>query len=302
MPGYLALFSRKQTLKTIVCDQLVSPNGVLFQEPQTVLDMELSETAIYFSLLTALAGHRELSHADLLNESKVGDKTAGKYLRTLIDLQLVQAANPMFTAPTARQRRYRLRDHLMRFWFRFVRPYKPTLEAGLSPVIHYERNIEPFLDEHVSWAFEEICRAWTLEQFQKTADAVGSWWGPARHDLRRTRARSSEEIDVVGAHRRRATVIGEVKWTGQPMGIQVLRDLEQYKIPALEQSGVDASSAEIILFSRSGFAPALQNESTSKATKRRVRLVPISEILARGNTARTVSPQAGRPKSRKITF
>jgi hypothetical protein len=186
----------------------------------------------------------------------------------------------MFTPPTARQRRYRLRDHFMRFWFRFVLPYQQTLEAGLAPAIHYERNIEPFLEEHVSWAFEEICRAWALEQYQGTADSVGSWWGPARHDLRRAGARSSEEIDVVGAHRNRAMVIGEAKWTGQPMGIQVLRDLEQYKIPALEQSGVDGKSAEIVLFSRSGFAPAIQIEGAAPNRNRKVRLVTMSEILA----------------------
>jgi AAA+ ATPase superfamily predicted ATPase len=278
MPRYLVLLRRKQALKTIVCDELIDPSGTLFQEPRTVLDMELSETAIYFSLLTALAGHRDLSHADLLNKSKVSDKTAGKYLRTLADLQLVEAANPMFTAPTARQRRYRLRDHLMRFWFRFVLPYQQTLEAGLAPILHYERNVEPFLEEHVSWTFEEICRAWTLERYQEGTDSVGSWWGPARHDLRRKGERTTEEIDVVGAHRRRATVLGEVKWTGHPMGVQVLRDLEQYKIPALEQSGVDAKDAEIVLFSRSGFAQALQSESALQSRKRRVRLVSISEI------------------------
>ena len=163
---------------------------------------------------------------------------------TLVDLQLVEAANPMFTPPTARQRRYRLRDHFMRFWFRFVLPYQQTLEAGLAPAIQYERNIEPFLDEHVSWAFEEACRAWALEQYQGTADSVGSWWGQARHDLGRIRARSSEEIDLGGAHRNRAIVIGEAMWTGQPMGIQVLRDLEQYKIPGARAEWVDAKSAE----------------------------------------------------------
>lgn|SRR5487761_2637 len=299
MPRYLALFGRKQALRTIVCDEVANPNGALFQEPQTVLDMELSETAIHFSLLSALAGHRDLSHADLLAESKVSDKTAGKYLRVLVDLQLVEAANPIFTAATARQRRYRLRDYLMRFWFRFVQPYQQSLEAGLAPAIHYDRNIEPFLNEHVSWAFEEICRAWTLEHYQEIADSVGSWWGPARHDLRRTGERTSEEIDVVGAHRQRAVVIGEAKWTGQPMGIQVLRDLEQYKIPALEQSGVDAKAVEIVLFSRSGFAPALQAESAAQTTQRRIRLVSISEILARGNTAETLRPRKVRPKHGK---
>jgi len=128
-------------------------------------------------------------------------------------------------------------------------------------------------------------------QYQETTDAVGAWWGPARHDLRRTGARSSEEIDIVGAHRRRATVVGEVKWTGHPMGAQVLSDLEQYKIPALEQSGVDVRGAEIVLFSRSGFAPGLKSESARQPNDRKVRLVTLPEILAPGNTARTVRPR-----------
>jgi hypothetical protein len=112
-------------------------------------------------------------------------------------------------------------------------------------------------------------------EYQATTDSVDAWWGNAVNKLRVAGSRTTEEIDIVGSHRRTATVIGEVKWTSAPMPKSVLIDLRTFKIPALHQAGIDVAGAEIVLISKSGFSRDLVTEAAAA----RVRLVPPREIV-----------------------
>lgn len=276
MPRYLNLFNRSGSLKSLICNLLLNPNGTLFQEPRTVLEMELSETAVYFSLVEALANKKALEWGDLVNASGVDSGTASKYMSVLNDLRIVDKIAPAFTpSGRGRRRRYRVKDHLTRFWFRFVFPFQDALGSDLSPEAHYARSVEPYLTDFVSATFEDLCRSWIAQMYQHTTDSVDAWWGNALNRLRATGSRTTEEIDVVGCHRRTATVIGEVKWTDAPMERSVLNDLRRFKIPALQQAGIDVGPAEIVLISKSGFAHDLATDATESG----VRLVQLDEIV-----------------------
>jgi AAA+ ATPase superfamily predicted ATPase len=275
MPLYLRRLGRPGALRAIVCEDLLAPLGPFFNEPWDVLEMELTGTAVHFSLLLALSRHEDMTWQELVSESHVSEGNASRNVRVLQELHLVEAANPMFSERSARQRRYRLRDHLMRFWFRFVFRWQEELQAGLAPGDHHDRNVAPHLAEHVSPAFEELCRAWVREDRAGSGESVGRWWGPARHDLRRQRLATTEEIDVVAAAGRTVSVVGECKWTAQPMRRSVLDDLLERKLPALAQVGVDVSGAEVVLFSRSGFTPDLR----SAAAERGARLVDLDQLV-----------------------
>ena len=275
MPLYLRGLGRHATLRSVVCEDLLAPLGAFFNEPWDVLEMELTGTAVHFSLLLALSRHEDMTWQELVAESHVSEGNASRNVRVLQDLHLIEAANPLFSEPRARQRRYRLRDHLMRFWFRFVFPWQEELRAGLAAGDHFDRNVAPHLAEHVSPVFEELCRDWVRADRAGTGESVGRWWGPARHDLRRQRLATTEEIDIVAVSGRAVTVVGECKWTAQPMRRAVLDDLLERKVPALAQVGVDVSGARVALFSRSGFAPDLR----AAATARGARLVGLDELV-----------------------
>jgi hypothetical protein len=79
----------------------------------------------------------------------------------------------------------------------------------------------------------------------------------------------------VAAAGRTVSVVGECKWTAQPMRRSVLDDLLERKLPALAQVGVDVSGAEVVLFSRSGFTPDLR----SAAAERGARLVDLDQLV-----------------------
>ena len=141
-----------------------------------------------------------------------------------------------------------LADDFLRFWFRYVFPFQPDLEAGLDPTIIVKNEIEPTLADHLAPTIEEVARAWVRRSGLGSATKVGAWWGRSVDSYRRRGERTSEEIDIVG----------EVRWRSKPMTVDILDELGRFKLPALEQAGVKVGHPEIVFVSRSGFSDGLR--------------------------------------------
>jgi AAA+ ATPase superfamily predicted ATPase len=74
-----------------------------------------------------------------LNEIKqaTGIEGATAYLDTLQQLHLVERIVPVTETQPQKSRRgiYRLKDHYLRFWFRYVHPNRSQLERGGAQII-----------------------------------------------------------------------------------------------------------------------------------------------------------------------
>ena len=255
MSLYLDELARGGTLRDRICTRVLDSRGPLFNDPREVLEEQLRTPGVYYSLLEELAtGKRSLGDLGAALSRKTTDLQG--YLDTLREMRIVERTAPITALHDARAYRYRLADDFMRFWFRFVFPYQEELKTGLTPRALFEAEIAPEFADHLSPTFEGLCRQWALATGHATK--VGAWWGNALNELRRNGTRASEEIDVVGLKRGVVSLIGECKWTNRRMKLDVLTDLDSYKIPALRQAGARVSGeCTIALFSRSGFAGPL---------------------------------------------
>lgn len=276
MPRYLTALAGP-SLTNAVCTQLLAPDSPLWNEGRTIVGQELREPAVHFAILEQLAtGDKEL--AEIAGPLRLPGATISRYLATLESLRLIQRRLPFGASPTARAGHWSLRDPFLRFWFRFVFPFQADLEAGLAPADLYRSEIRPALGDHVAPSFEESCRAHVRSSYGRDATRIGSWWGPARHDLRRSGERSAEEIDIVGMARRRITIVGEAKWTTRPLDVRVLRDLAEYKRPALEQAGFPIDpSFRTVLYCRAGYTDGLRRRA---AEDPRLHLVNVEDVVA----------------------
>jgi AAA+ ATPase superfamily predicted ATPase len=261
MPRYLTALGRGSLLDAVT-EQIVDPYGPLFNEPLALLSAELREPTTYLSILAALAA-RPQSVGDVASALHVPSQKLPEYLATLEDLHLVSRHRPVGAPDRARNTQWRCDDDFLRFWFRFVHPRRGDLEAGLDPVEYVRGVVAPALADHVAPTFEQVLRDRIRSRFGAEAPEVGGWWGPALHPLRRAKQRFTEEIDAVGLSGRRVRVVGEAKWTSAPMDTDVLRDLRELKIPALEQAGLAVEGAVVVLASRSGFTPRLVEAARS---------------------------------------
>jgi len=264
-------------LRERICERVLNHRGPLFNDPREVLEEELRQPGIYFSLLEELScGERTIG--DLAGALGKRTRDLGPYLDTLEEMRLAEKVAPVTAGRGHRDHRFRLADGFLRFWFRFVFNFQEDLRAGLRPEDHYDGEIAPVLPEHVAFVFEAICREWTRKELGHLASRVGSWWGNALNDLRRVKQRQSEEVDVVGLRRGLVSVVGECKWTSSPMTAQVLADLDTYKLPAMRQAKLRFAAAGplIVLFSKSGFKRNLLEISIERDD---VRLVDVSELV-----------------------
>lgn len=262
MPRYLTVLGKPVALADVICEWVLNPNAALWDEGKTLLE-ELREPKVYFAVLQALASGDKDS-GDLVNSLRMDAQRVSKYLRVLEEMRLVDRRLPAGADAASRSGHWHLRDPFLRFWFRFVFPFQDDLESGLSGRTLYDSEVEPVLNDHVGKEFEEYCRSWTRANYKVTR--VDSWWGPSINSLRRTGARSSEEVDIVGTARGKVAILGDVRWRKSAMDVGYLSDIETYKLPALRQSPLKVVvTPTILLFSRGGYTAGLVEAASKRS-------------------------------------
>lgn len=298
MPLYLAKLA-PDSVRATVCREILDRDGPLWNEGRSILEQELREPRVYFGILEQLArGERELN--EIAQPLRMGGGTIAKYLNTLVDLRIVTRRLPFGATPNARAGHWRLEDPFFRFWFRFVFPYQSDLESGLRPGDLYDGEVGPVLADHVAPVFEDWCRSWLRSNRGVVATQVGAWWGNSANEFRRSKQRSSEEIDAVGTMRNRVTLIAECKWTSRVITPTIISDLDIYKIPALRDGGFRvASQPKIVLFSKAGYSQALRDLARRDG---RVELIDVpaeleADARSRASQPGGLGPAASRPAS-----
>jgi AAA+ ATPase superfamily predicted ATPase len=266
VPLYWEQFEPAYTIEANVRERILHPNNLLYMEPSFLVYEELREPRNYLGILRAIAhGHRQMRA--IATASGVPRANLPRYLETLRDLHLVERQVPVTERQPERSRRglYRLGDHYLNFYFRFVAPYREDLEQGY--VDRAWRAIDRQLDAFVgATAFESLCRQWVRRRGRQgrlpfAPERVGSYWD------RQT------QVDVVGLNwSQKTALLGEARWTSRPLGGQVLEALRA-KAPAVLPA--PDWHVHYALFSRSDFTEQL----TAQAEQEGVWLVGLDNIV-----------------------
>lgn len=274
MPMYLSKLATG-SLRNAVCSVLLNRDASLFNEGRVIVEQELREPRVYFALLEQLVGGGMPAN-ELGQRISLETNAVHKYMNRLEELRLVSKHVPFGAAPDARSSQWRLDDEFLRFWFRFVFPFQSDLESGLVPSALFDAEIADLIADHVSPSFEAWCLRWLRMNSASGATRFGNWWGNAANEFRKTKERSSEEIDAVGSRRNTVVVVAEAKWTTGPLGPGIIEDLERYKIPALRQEVKVAARPDVVLFSKAGYTPALH---ALAARETHITLVDVAQAL-----------------------
>jgi AAA+ ATPase superfamily predicted ATPase len=255
MPYYLYTFDDQQDLFTNIRNQILNTqSGTLFSEPRLLLMEELREPRNYFSILRAIAQGRTRLN-EITQASGVGEvNSVSRYLDILQQMRLVTRRVPATESQPEKSKKglYQIDDHFLRFWFRYVHPNQSSLDLGLIEQI-LDQRIRPDLDNFAAAAFEEAARAYIakLAQTGRLAflpERIGAWWD------------RSAEIDVLAiSQSEKAALLGECKWSINPIGVNILEDLKHKS--GLLLHNIEIQKIHYALFSRSGFTPALQEQA-----------------------------------------
>jgi AAA+ ATPase superfamily predicted ATPase len=190
-----------------------------------------------------------------------GAAAVGPYLERLMALELVERQVPPLEAsePRPRTSRYVIADPYLRFYFALVDPWRSAILLGQGARV-LDTIWPTSFDEHVSRIFEDVAAQYVRRLAGAGAvpvlQAVGRQWLTAG------------DVDVVGVSGNRLVVAGSVKWR---RSVATMGDLAALRRDVRSLSPTEPS--ELILFSRSGFEPALRRVAG-------VRLVRPADLFA----------------------
>ena len=258
IPYYLEQFDPDRSLAWNIRERMLRRNQVLYNEAELMLRDELTEPAVYHSILAAIA-EGATTNGEIASASGVAAPSLPVYLRKLELLHLVGRGVPFGVDPRkSKKGTWTITDGYLAFWHRFIRPNAVDLEAGRVDQV-WRDEVRPRLDEFVSKpAFERACRSFVRAQMGRVAGlpergAVGAWWGTTPIVVGGARRLERLEADVVAGSTKRIALVGEVKWSDR-----VDRHaLGQLRRVAAAMPGTDAST-RLALFSRGGFDDRLR--------------------------------------------
>ncbi|MDE7132159.1 MAG: ATP-binding protein [Lachnospiraceae bacterium] len=256
VPKYIELFYDSSDIYAAIENNVLSKSSFLYDEPNFLLQREVSEVGSYFSIIKTIAsGNQKLSKIATTLELKQTGLT--KYLKTLINLDILAREVPVTEDNLENSKRglYKIKDNFMLFWFKFIFPNLSYIESGHAELAMKKIRTN-FVDAHVSYVYEEVCieKMWELsasDTWDFHFNKVGRWWN------------NNTEIDIVALDQEGGHVIfGECKYCTNKVGVDVLRNLE-LKAKQVEWKR-EMRKDYFILFSVNGFSDELTELSKSR--------------------------------------
>ena len=261
-PKYIEMFDEQADIFTEIERVILNKQSLLFEEPLFLLQNEVNEIGSYFSIIKSIAaGNHRMGK--ICADVGVKQTSMPKYLRTLIDLDIIEREVPVTESNPEKSKMglYRIKDNFLSFWFRFVYPEKARLEiSDISSVAQKIRT--NFVDNHVAFVYETVCQSemWRLSMHEGAIDVdhpilrfnkLGRWWN------------NNEEIDIVGINSGGDEIVfGECKYQSKPVDVGVFELLHRKKESVPWNK--DNRKEQFILFSISGFTERLRDIAASR--------------------------------------
>ena len=252
VPKYLEFFEDGGELTEQIKDAVLSKNGFLYEEPFFLLKSESMTAVNYFSIIKAIAdgNHKIGKIAGVLG---IESSKLTPYLSTLSDLGFVEKRTPVTEKNPEKSRKglYFIADNFIRFWFRYVYPYKGELELDNMQIVLEEMK-KDFETKFVAFAYEDICKDIFANLCKRgvvdfVPSRIGAYW--LNHYTGDT------EIDVMAVDNQNKRIFaGECKYHRNPVDAPVYYALKEKALDAGEiRKSYQGYDVIYGIFSKSGF-------------------------------------------------
>ena len=252
IPKYLEFFEDGRPLEDQLKDTVLSKSGFLYEEPYFLLKSESVTAVNYFSIIKSIAdGNHKLGKIAGVLGLETSSLTP--YLSTLSDLGFVEKRTPVTEKNPEKSRKglYFIADNFIRFWFRYIYPYKGELELDNMQIVLDEMN-KDFREKFVAFAYEDICKSIFAELCRNedvsfVPSRIGSYW---LNDYD-----GDAEIDVMAVdHQNKRLFAGECKYNAKPVDAPVYFALKEKVDSATEiRKAFPGYEVTYGVFSKSGF-------------------------------------------------
>lgn len=262
VPKYMEFFSNGQPLYEQIKENVLSKNGFLYEEPNFLLTDEVQVPTNYFSIIKVIAdgNHKLGTIAGILG---LETSALTPYLKTLSELGFIEKQVPVTekNAEKTRKGLYFISDNFLRFWFRYVYPYKGELELDNTQISLDELD-KDFKEKFVAFAYEDICkeifaRLCSDKAIDFTPSKIGSYWLNDKS--------GNTQIDVMAVDTvNKRLFAGECKYHNQPIDADVYFELVKKVDNSSEiKSAFKGYTVIYGVFSKSGFTSRMTDISNS---------------------------------------
>jgi AAA+ ATPase superfamily predicted ATPase len=206
LPVICARWRDSEDLWSFLARELADPFSPLSASARLSLAAEFPDQARPRIVLAAI-GSGERTFTNIARAAGISQSTLVRAAQLLVEKGVMAADLPISLAPS-KERRYRITDPYLRFWFAFLAPHLAEIDRMRSDL-----TLERIRGGWSSWrgrAVEPLVRDSLARLLPAAglpaAPAVGGYW-----------TRSNDvEIDIVGADRepiaRRLLFLGSIKW------------------------------------------------------------------------------------------
>ncbi len=256
VPKYLEFFEGNKSLQEQLEDTVFSKNGFLYEEPNFLLKSESATSPNYFSIMRTISnGNHKLGK--IASSLNLDSSALTPYLLTLENLGFIEKRIPITEKNPAKSRKglYFVSDNFIRFWFRYVYPYKGELELDNTQIVLDEMK-KDFHEKFVAFVYEDICKNIFADLCKKGTisfipSRIGSYW---INDLK-----EDTEIDVMAIdHQNKRIFAGECKYHSKPIDAPVYFTLKEKATNSKEIHDAFPDYEFIFgVFSKSGFTERL---------------------------------------------
>lgn len=263
VPAYVDRWDGTKSIKENVCVNILDKWGFMHDEAEAYISSELRELTVYDTILSAMAdGNEKLN--DLYQVTGYSRAKISVYLKNLALFDVVEKVVSFETGgwDNAKKGVYRINNHFIDFWFRFIYPNMSDLVTMKSEDF-YDKYIEPGLDEYLRRYFVDVCKEYLslINQVGKCTikiEKMGTWVG------------KEGTIDVIGRNKIRENVVGITNWD-QPM-----MTYERYEALLSDMKSARISAKTIYLFSATAFDDKLKELEKSEDSS--VVLIDMTEL------------------------
>ncbi|UAL08148.1 MAG: ATP-binding protein [Candidatus Methanogranum gryphiswaldense] len=254
IPKYVEILEDGELRKSLV-KNVLGRNGPLHDEPEFILRSEVRELSYYMSIMESIASGNRLI-GDIAKSINVQSKILSPYLGVLEEIGMIERELPFAEKDKKRSRmgQYRIKDGFIEFWFRFVYPFKDSLDAG-DDTLAKEELKDHFSESFVSARYDDVC----IEIFGNISEKIGMKGVNASRYWN-----SKSTIGLVAADDKNKVIFAaDCYYSKEEVQLSALSDLVKKCSESKDMVGYKVING---LFSRSGFSDELVKEARGSGT------------------------------------
>jgi AAA+ ATPase superfamily predicted ATPase len=209
VPKYVELLmdNKAFTYRKMI-DFMLRENSIFINEGKNILIEEFGkEYTRYFSILSCIAaGFTTRSQIESYLQQEIG----GYLTRLEGDFNLIGKKTPLFSKSLTKNVHYNIKDHFLRFWFRFIYKYQRFIESGAI------EQLKELIDRDYPTYSGVVLECYFFDKFKETHayTTLGSYWD----------RKGENEIDLIALDElNKKALVAEIKRQKNKINLSALQ-------------------------------------------------------------------------------